>query len=124
MIIRLDAIQIFVSDIEKAEKWYSKIFKMKLIEADYKFKYVIMKLGKNIFYIESPNYLWGKGWDQVKIAGRSNIIFKTKNIYETVKILKQKKVEFIEEISKRPWGELKAVFTDPDGNQFGLVENN
>lgn len=97
---------------------------MKLIETDYKFKYLVMKLGKNTFYIEAPNPLWSKGWDKVKIGGRSSIIFKTKDIYETVKILKQKGVKFIEEISKGPWGEYKAVFSDPDGNEFNLVEGN
>lgn len=122
MIIRLDAVQIFVSDIKNAEKWYSKIFKMKLIEADYKLKYLVMKLGKNIFYIETPNPLWGEGWDKVKIGGRTSIVFKTKNIYETIIILKQKGVRIVEGVYKRPWGEYKAVFADTDGNEFNLVQ--
>jgi hypothetical protein len=35
--------------------------------------------------------------------------------------LKRKSVRFVEELSMRPWGEMKAVFADPDGNEFNLV---
>jgi predicted enzyme related to lactoylglutathione lyase len=81
-----------------------------------------MKLGKTHFYIETPNPKWGEGWNTVKIGGRTPIIFVTKNIEKAVKYLKQKKVKIIEEISKRPWGQYKAVFVDPDGNEFNLVK--
>jgi predicted enzyme related to lactoylglutathione lyase len=39
-----------------------------------------------------------------------------------VKELKEKEVKFLEEISKRPRGEYKAVFSDPDGNEFNLIQ--
>jgi catechol 2,3-dioxygenase-like lactoylglutathione lyase family enzyme len=122
MDIVLDSIQIFVSDIEKAKKWYSEIIGMKLIDEYSKLKILHMKLGKTDFYIETPNPKWGEGWDTVKIGGRTPIIFVTKNIEKTVKYLKQKKVKIIEKTSKRPWGQYKAVFADVDDNEFNLVE--
>lgn len=121
--VRLDSIQIFVSDIGKAKSWYSEILGMKLIEEDPKFKCLLMKLGNAKFYIETPIPEWGEGWDTVKIGGRTSIIFATKNIKQTVKELKQKGVKFVEELSKRPWGEYKAVFADPDGNEFNLIQS-
>jgi len=123
MDIKLDSIQIFVSDIEKAKRWYSETLGMKLIEEDPEFKCLLMKLDDVKFYVETPNPKWGKGWDTVKIGGRTPIIFVTKDIRKTVKELKQKGVKFIEEISKRSWGEYKAVFTDPDGNEFNLIQS-
>jgi len=122
MDIVLDSIQIFVSDIEKAKKWYSEIIGMKLIDEDSKLKILHMKLGKIDFYIETPNSKWGEGWNTVKIGGRTPIIFVTKNIEKTVKYLKQKKVKIIEKTSKRSWGQYKAVFADFDDNEFNLVE--
>ena len=122
MKIKLDSIQIFVSDIEKAKKWYSEILGMKLIKEYPDIKCLLMALDDIEFYVETPCSEWGEGWNTVKIGGRTPIIFRTKNIEETVKELKLKGVKFIEEISKRPWGQYKAVFSDPDGNEFNLVQ--
>lgn len=122
MNIKVGPIQIFVSNIDKAEKWYSKILGMKLIERYQRFKCVLMKLGNTEFDISTPIPEWGEGWDAVKIGGRTSIFFETDDINKTVKILKQKGVKFVEELSKRSWGEYKAVFADPDGNEFNLVQ--
>ena len=123
MEIKLDSIQIFVSDIEKAKKWYSEILGMTLIEEYPNIRCLFMKLDDTEFYIETPCPEWGEGWNTVKIGGRTPIIFKTKNIEKTVEKLKSKSVKFVEEISKRPWGQYKAVFSDPDDNEFNLVQS-
>ena len=124
MDIKLDSIQIFVSDVEKAKEWYSKVLGMKVIEEYPEIKSVLVELNGTRFYIETPCPEWGEGWDKVKIGGRTPIIFVTDNIHQTVKELKKKRVKFVEEVSKRSWGEYKAVFADPDGNEFNLVEGN
>jgi len=123
MEIKLDSIQIFVSDIEKAKKWYSEILGMVLIEKYPDIKCLLMKLDDTEFYVETPCLEWGEGYNTVKIGGRTPIIFKTKNIEKTVEELKSKSVKFVEEISRRPWGQYKAVFADPDGNEFNLVQS-
>jgi len=123
MDIRLYSIQIFVSNIEKAKKWYSEVLGMDLIDEDDELKVLHMKLNGMNFYIETPNPKWGQGWDTVKIGGRTQIIFAAADIEQTVKELKQKGARIVEEISKRPWGRYKAVFADPDGNEFNLVES-
>ena len=123
MDIKLDSIQIFVSDIGKAKKWYSEILGMVLIEEYSNIKCLLMKLDDAEFYVETPCPEQGEGWNTVKIGGRTPIIFKTKNIKKTVEELKSKSVKFVEEISKRPWGQYKAVFSDPDDNEFNLVQS-
>lgn len=122
MNIRVGPIQIFVSDIKKAEKWYSEVLSMKLIKRYPKFKCVFMKLDNIEFDIGTPIPEWGEGWDTVKIGGRTSIFFETDDIEKTVKSLKQKGVKFVEDLSKRPWGKYKAVFADPDGNEFNLIQ--
>jgi catechol 2,3-dioxygenase-like lactoylglutathione lyase family enzyme len=122
MKLKLGPIQIFVSDMEKAKNWYAKILDMKLIKEYPEFKCVLLKLGKIEFDIGVPDPNWGEGWNKVKIGGRTPIFFETKDIEKTVKKLKEKGVKFVEEPYKRPWGEMKAVFSDPDGNEFNLIE--
>ena len=124
MDIKLDSIQIFVSNVEKAKEWYSEILGIKVIEEYPEIKSVLVELNGTRFYIETPCPKWGEGWDKVKIGGRTPIIFVTDNIHQTVKELKKKGVKFVEEVSKRSWGEYKAVFADPDGNEFNLIEGN
>ena len=123
MDIRLDSIQIFVSNIEKAKKWYSEVLGMDLIDEDDELKVLHMRLDGVDFYVETPNPKWEQGWDTVKIGGRTQIIFAAADIEQTVKELKQKGARIVEEISKRPWDRYKAVFADPDGNEFNLVES-
>ncbi len=122
MSLKLGPIQIFVSDVKKAKKWYSEKLGMMLVEEYSKFKCILMKLNKSEFYIETPTPEWGEGWNKVAIGGRTNIFFETPDIKQSIKEFKQKGVKFVEELSIRPWGELKAVFTDPDGNEFNLIE--
>ena len=122
MNLKLGPIQIFVSDIKKAEKWYSEKLGLRLIKKYPEFKCVLMSFNNIEFDIGTPNESWGQGWNKVKIGGRTNIFFETKNIENTVKELKERGVKFVEEISKRFWGEYKAVFTDSDNNEFNLIQ--
>jgi len=122
MKLKLGPIQIFVSDLEKAKKWYTEILGMKLVKEYPDLSCILMKLGKTEFDIGVPDPSWGEGWNKVKIGGRTPIFFETDNIKKTVKELKKKGVKFVEELSKRPWGEMKAVFADPYGNEFNLIE--
>jgi catechol 2,3-dioxygenase-like lactoylglutathione lyase family enzyme len=122
MKLKLGPIQIFVSDLERAKKWYTKVLGMKIIKEYSEFKCVLMKLGKNEFDIGVPNSYWGEGWDKVRIGERTPIFFEADDIEKTWKELKKRGVKVIEELSKRPWRDMKAVFADPDGNEFNLIE--
>lgn len=122
MNLKAGPIQVFVSDIEKAKKWYSQVLSMELLEDYDEFKCLLMKLGAVEYDIGVPLPNWGEGWDKLKIGGLTNIFFETTNITQTVEDLKQRGVQFIEEPAKQSWGEYKAIFADPDGNEFSLIE--
>ena len=122
MNLKVGPIQIFVSDIEKAEKWYLDTLRMEKIEDYPDFKCVLMKLGGFEFDIGVPSENWGEGWNKVKIGGRTPIFFETDDIFKTVDELKKRRVKFVEEPTKRPWGEYKAVFIDQDNNEFNLIQ--
>jgi len=122
MKLKVGPIQIFVSDIKNAKKWYSEVLGMKLVEEYPDFKCILMKLGGNEFDIGVPDPSWGEGWDKVKIGGRTPIFFETDDIFKTVNELNKRGVKFVEEAYKRSWGEYKAVFVDPDGNEFNLIQ--
>ena len=53
----------------------------------------------------------------------TNIVFACDDIDTTFEQLKSKGVEFVEEPSLQEWGMKQALFKDPDGNVFVLVEN-
>ena len=61
-------IQIFVSDIKRAEKWYSEILGMKLIEKYPEWDCILMKLGNIEFDIGVPSAKWGLGWNKAKVC--------------------------------------------------------
>jgi catechol 2,3-dioxygenase-like lactoylglutathione lyase family enzyme len=120
--LKLGPIQLFVSDLEKAKRWYSNMLGMKLLKEYPKFKCILMKFGKIEFDIGVPNPSWGKGWKKVKVGGKTSIVFETDDIFKATNKLKKKGVRFIEEPCKKSWGEYKAVFIDPDGNEFSLIQ--
>jgi len=122
MKLKTGPVQIFVSNIEKAKGWYKEVLGMELVKEYPDFKCILMKLDEGYFDIGVPDPCWGEGWDKVKIGGRTPIFFETENIEETWRELKTRGIKVVEELSKRSWGEMKAVFADPDGNEFNLVE--
>ena len=123
MSLKPGPIQIFVSNVERAKRWYTDVLGMQLVQEYPDMKCVLMKLDNTEFDIGTPVPKWGEGWNSVTIGGRTPISFETNHIEVTVSVLKQKGIVFAEEISKRPWGEYKAVFCDPDGNEFNLIQS-
>lgn len=53
----------------------------------------------------------------------TNIVFSCKDIDSTFNELKSKGVKFDEEPTMQEWGMKQALFEDPDGNVFVLIEN-
>ncbi len=81
-----------------------------------------MSLDSIEYDIGIPNESWGEGWDKVKIGGRTPVFFETSDIENTVSELQEKGVKIVEKPYERSWGEMKAVFADPDGNEYNLIE--
>ena len=62
------------------------------------------------------------GQEGVSVGGFTNVVFATDDVKATYEDLKAKDVKFIEEPKKQEWGMMQAIFSDPDGNVFVLVE--
>lgn len=67
---------------------------------------------------------WGSNWMKAKrnIGGLRGIFFYTEDINKTYADMKTNGVKFLKPPFKTPWGEYKAHFVDPDGNEFSLCE--
>jgi catechol 2,3-dioxygenase-like lactoylglutathione lyase family enzyme len=117
-------IQIFVSDISKAERWYKEKLDFSLIERFPKWKCVYMKFGNALFDIGEPIPNWGRNWKRAKskIGDLTGIFFEVDDIQETYKKLKKKGVRFITKPKLKSWNEFKADFVDFDGNEFSIIQ--
>lgn len=62
------------------------------------------------------------GQQDANIGTFANVVFSTDDIQTTYKELAAKGVEFTEKPTKQEWGGIQALFTDPDGNTFVLVQ--
>ena len=123
MKVRLGANIIFVRDIEKSKIWYEKVIGMKVVEYRPP-EFLEMKLGKNIFYIETYNEKRAEGFKEVKIGGRSSAIFAVKDIKKFLERVRKLKVKIIVEPVKQFWGGWNAVISDLDGNEFVIDQDN
>lgn len=122
MKIKLGANLIFVTDIERAKKWYEDVFGM--VSKDYRPpEFLEMKLGDSIFYIETLNDKRAEGFRDIKVGGRHSAVFEVENIRNIITELKKKNVKIIIEPVKQFWGGWNAVIADPDGNEFILDDD-
>ncbi len=117
-------IQIFVKDLDKAVRWYKDILGMELVNKSDKWKSATMRLAGVDYDLCQPIPEWGSNWMKAKgnIGGLKGIFFYTKDINKTYQQLKSKGVKFLKAPFKTPWGEYKAHFVDPDGNEFSLCQ--
>jgi len=117
-------IQIFVSDFDKSVKWYKEILGMEFVSKSDEWKSATFRLAGVNYDICQPNSKWGSNWLKAKrnIGGLRGIFFYTEDINKTFQEFKLKGVKFLKPPFKTPWGEYKAHFIDPDGNEFSLVQ--
>lgn len=118
MKVKLGANLIGVKDVTKAKEWYSKIFGMKVVEYRPP-EFLEMKLGKNIFYIETANPKRAKGFEEeFNVGGRSSAIFEVGDIHKFISRCRKNRVKIVVMPVKQFWGDWNAVIADPDGNEF------
>lgn len=121
MQFKLGAIQIFVSNLEKAKEWYQKILGAKIIKEYREFKCVLMKLNEIELDIGVPNSTWGEDWKTFEV-GSCILTLEVEDIQKAYEALKNKGAKFIEKPHKTPWNEIKAALVDPDGNRIILIQ--
>jgi len=126
--IKIGAVELIVSDIEKSLKWYKEKLGAQVVKYYKKWRCVDFNIGKSKLLIDmgEPNTSWGS--EELKRAkeriGKSTgIIFETNNVNKTYKILKERGVKFIQPPTKTNWGETIATFIDIDGNEFKISKS-
>jgi len=124
MYFRFGAIEIFVSNIEKAKEWYTQKLGFGIIEEYPEFKCVLAEFDGVEFDIGEPNPSWGEDWERYKkeIGKFTGVIFQTDDIEKTCKELESRSVKFIKLPEENPWGEIRASFVDPDKNVFQILQ--
>ena len=124
MRFKFGAIQIFVSDLEKAKKWYEEKLGFGIIEEFKEYKCALMEFDGIEFDICEPNPSWEEGWEEYKekIGRHIGVIFETDDIESLVKELEERGVKFVKLPEEKPWGEIRATFVDLDGNSFDILQ--
>jgi predicted enzyme related to lactoylglutathione lyase len=114
LIKRVNWLEVKVSDIKTAKKFYSDILGLK-IKQEWP-GYVIFDLPGTLTF---ALMLGGK---KGRKEGAPNIYLAVSNLDEEYKTLKEKGVNFIEPPKKQYWGGYAALFADPDENLFYLTQ--
>lgn len=116
MSVSMKNIVIFVTDLEKAKKFYVDLLQLPVAGQSE----MLME-----FYPGAATTLGialALHDDARKLVGRhTGITLKVEQIEALCDSLKSGGVKFVEPLESSPWGKM-AVVADPDGNQFALVD--
>jgi lactoylglutathione lyase len=106
-------VNVFVSDFNRALKFYQETLGLKLNSGDEAFGYASFHAGPISFGIAQT--------DDSSLHGRhTGVGFVVQDIDATYTSLVSAGVEFDMPPTKQPWGGTLALFKDPDGNVFYL----
>lgn len=130
MITRLGSVPIFVSDQERAVTFYRDKLGFEIVfDQQYgpEFRWVALARQKGetelVLFHPVPS-IAGNQLEELKgrIGTWTGIVFLTDDIENTYGSLCQRGVEFRTKPTKQAWGGIEAIFSDPDGNSFHLVQ--
>ena len=112
----------FVTDLERAKKWYADVFGMEVVEYRPP-EFLEMKLGEAIFYIETYNEKRAEGFKDTHIGGRMSAIFAVRHLKGVIETRRGMGVHIVVEPVQQFWGGWNAIIADPDGNEFVLDDD-
>jgi len=115
---RLLAVRLFVTDLERARRFYSDSLGLTLqLDEPY---YLIYDVGGAMLIVEPVDPADLK---EVSLVGRfAGISFKVDDIGTAYERLRRRNVQFSAPPETQPWGGTLAHFLDPDGNELTMVE--
>lgn len=128
LIHRLWTVRVFVSDQEAALTFFRDIVGLPVVLYAPRFGWVELgpsdERAKLAFVEPNPNadpvvY----EWQQAQIGTSTGIAFETKDIEKLYKRLKSRGVRFTLPPEEMSWGGIMAIFEDPDGNRYQVVED-
>lgn len=130
MIDNIGGIVVYVSDRDKALKWYKEKFGFE-VRTDMEFqggrwievapKNSVTTLSLVVPSGEGMSEEW-YNWARDRIGKETGIWFYTDNIQTSYDELKGKSVE-ISEPEKQAWGGIMSTVKDQDGNKFALISS-
>jgi predicted enzyme related to lactoylglutathione lyase len=116
MVKKMKNVVVFVRDFEAAKRFYKEQLKLPLAQESQAimefFPGSATAFGVSLAMHEAALALVGR---------HTGITFQVENIELLCGQLSAAGVRFAEPLEKTPWGKM-AVVSDPDGNQFALVE--
>lgn len=111
MIRSLESVAVVVSSAKKAAQWYRKALGF-VVKEEGHWVTAKPKGAKTTLHLCEGDPLE---------PGNTGILFLTKDIDAEYRALTKRRVKFTEKPTKKPWG-IVAMFQDPDGNVFWLIE--
>ncbi len=113
--IKLGALLIGVTDLNKAKVFYEKVFGIQTVE--FRPPFMQGKLGDIEFNIEEDAPGRSDGWAAKNIGTRKSFSIQVEDIFEFVKNAEENGAKIIEKPKKQTWGWHDAVIADLDGNE-------
>ena len=115
--MRLAAVRLFVTDIDRARAFYGDIlgWTLKVADADY----AVFSVGGTDIVVETSD---PETPEEAALVGRfAGISFSVGNIEHAYRTLSDAGVRFDGPPQPQPWGGTLTHFLDPDGNMLTLV---
>lgn len=119
-------VTVVVRDVRRAARWYRDAlgFRAKSVSAKWGWAEVAVPGASVRLALVEPRKEWGPIGRKLRarMGKNTGVILHTKDILRERERLAAKDVRFTREPRREPWGGLEALFVDPDGNEFHLVQ--
>jgi len=117
---------VVVRDVAAARDWYRDVLGFRVVSFSARWGWCELKQprsGVGLALLE-PKKEWGDFTPKVRkrLGTYTGLIFHVDDIDAEVERLERLGVEFTRKAKQELWGGLEALFRDPDGNEFHLVQ--
>lgn len=117
---------VVVSDIAKARDWYRDVLGFKVDSFSAKWGWCEVRPPRANVKISllEPRKEWGDIAPKIRkrLGTYTGLIFHVDDVDREVERLQRLGVAFTRKAKAEPWGGIEAMFEDPDGNEFHLVQ--
>jgi predicted enzyme related to lactoylglutathione lyase len=118
---RLLLVRVFVTDFERAVRFYTETLGMKLSSRNDEMGWAQLRLAGADLALEREQSESEADGEESSVGRFVGVSLAVADIEQTYATLRERGVEFLEPPAKMPWGGVLAHFRDPDGNVLTLV---
>jgi predicted enzyme related to lactoylglutathione lyase len=116
---KLAIVRVFVTDWERAIRFYSETLEMAVAHRSDEYGWAQMATGEGQLALERVDAADHEG--QALVGRFVGVSLQVPNIAATYKVLAERGVEFAGPPERQPWGGVLAHLRDPDGNVLTLL---